>query len=1185
MSGELSEHKACEDQKLFIQVMGKEHPEGHRFVFYDRTDQQEQEALTARVEEEDLPEPLSRIHGWTWKDQPERNVWLEIASEEGAPIRVPLFRRVQQTPWQEHPQRTVWQHHVVQPVMPLALWQSLLDGNKHALPARPGYLYVHYQGAIWREIEIAMSESGQWEFRDVDLAQHRDNAGEYADNHRPSVGKPLVEIWLPARQDLSWLSSEVKVAFSDVQWSAPRLNYLEANPTVLNQRFQSVSLQAPAQTVSSGRLLAAEQLSAQRERCPGLEWQIAHPPLWTEDLTGQAVTSRYAEIETEQQQLDAGGPEAVNVAWNNAKKPDSPSRLEAGLRAAAAEAITQSHRDTAASGASDGEENTPLPWKDAPAGSDVFEDARQRQIPGLVIDDPMFELRHALVQTQQSQGYLSALLERCASRPHYRSAIMVQKRLMPERIGDQDNPLHEFADGEVLGYRAGKFHTAVATLARDIAHDLWEAHQTRLADYLGDASYQRVLADYFSLEGGDYLSGFEIAQQCFTALSLDPQRADTLLNQDIANQFGRSHARAAQRTLLALLEDGSREPLHAMCFPDSETYPVEQPFSLPEEEANDGSGTFRPLALANESQRSQPPASDELYTLEVSILAAMARTSATGELKRWTNALDTLFGKIAESGNNLLAQVADESQRTAMAARLYLPSFNASRGALHALIGDLTFQPLGSVDMSRKVLLGVEDVASGLTFGLDKAEREYLARNNQRQFYGEVYRTQDNKLLGGTNKQRLRSMQEVGEAREVRFVFADADSQAAKMVRRGRTQIGWAERGAEVIKLPYILVVAEAMNLWQSLPALRELELKTGVSLAAAVVDLTLATLNLSDYIAKRHQAPRPIVYVSEISQKVLIRNSQTNIVSRLFPSLIRVNWSVTKASGLLLAISMTWEAVGRFDEGDTDAGIAFAAAAIGATLLMVFSGPVGWIGLALLLGGSISGIWLTDGPVEQWLKHGPFGDQRDDAPWLLDPEEAYYRLQSLLANIQVSIRRVSPVERDALLARLGQTHDRPSGTTSPLGRLWQAQPNLQQGINTAIEVRSALPGMGVELQDVAALSLVRGERSVSPAGSIWERRSSTRVPPLLTQLASHCITYFVHTPKSERVYGFGSGDVYRWDIQLQFRETTRPPLLPNRRIFPAPPPLEEMPSDMTEVLSLEDATDDYWIKETLDVS
>ena len=1163
---------ACEGKMLFIQVMGKDHPAGHEIAIVD-ADSGERLETFGEAETEVLPDPASVLHKWQWQEQQKVAAALWIETNQGGTIRLPLFDDLYCTERQP-----TLQHHVLQPVVPMAFWQSLVKANAtHALPCRPGYLYLHYRGTLWREIEVQVSESGEWLFQDIDLAQHR-HADGYVDDHREAVGQPLTELWLPARYQLDWLAT-VKVAFSDVQWSAARLNRLAAHP---DERFQSVALQYAVQSSKSGRLLAPEHLGAQRERRAALETQLVHPPHWCEDLSGSATRSRYEHALNEQQRLDAGGDDALSGAWNEAHMDDSPLKWEAGLRADAAEAVCQAGRTAASPAQAQQSENTCI-WQDLPEGQDILADARQREIPGLVIADPLFELRHALSQTQQAQTYLSLLIERCAARPHYRSALLVQKRIMPERIGGEDNPLHRFASLTALNYRGSDFHTHIATLARDIAHSLWGFHQERLAELLSRAAYQTVLADYFSLEGSDYISGFYLAQQCFTALSLDVSRADTLAADAVFSVGRHAHpgTAKAQRTLQALLEENSQEPLHAMCFPSQTDHPAHEPFTLPDESPNDGTGRFRAKALAEEGERSDVPDKDDLQTYEASLLAALARTSPQGELKRWADALATLLGRIAESGTQLLEQVADESERTALAARLYLPAFNASRAALPDLLGDLTFRSLNDVDLSQQVIIGVEDPVAGLHFGVNSAEKQYIAANGHRRFYGEVFRTSNNELLGGTNQRRLHSMGELGTAREVKFIVAPVGSDAAKVVRTGRQRIGAAERITAATRLPYIMVAVQAINLQQSFGAFNKNKGgKTGFTVVAALSDLGLAILNVSDYMAKRHQVPRPVVAISQFSQKIVIRNGQSNILTRLFPRLISANWLVTKFAGILVATSLTWEALTRLQEGDNDAAAAYGLAAAGATMLLLFSGPLGWVGLALLLGGGVAGIVLTDGPLEQWIKHGPFGEQRGTAPWLVnDPEEAYYRLQGILANIQVTMRLVGSAERDKLLDQLGHTHTSPRAT-HPMGQLWQEllQQNAREPrhtINAVIEVTSALPGMGRELEDVTVVRRLTGNTYTSPAGSEWRQTASQQVAPLLTRLGPQRISYYVNAPPDAPFRGFGKRTAYRWQAQVQLRD--------NQRFYPAPAPLTERTPEMIQAArQIEPASDDDWIKETL---
>ena len=126
---------------------------------------------------------------------------------------------------------------------------------------------------------------------------------------------------------------------------------------------------------------------------------------------------------------------------------------------------------------------------------------------------------------------------------------------------------------------------------------------------------------------------------------------------------------------------------------------------------------------------------------------------------------------------------------------------------------------------------------------------------------------------------------------------------------------------------------------------------------------------------------------------------------------------------------------------------------------------------------------------------------------------------------------------------------------------------------------------MGVELDDILVLTRQRYRRTSTPAYTGWDIVSSTRIRPLLTHVTPHRLTYFVHKPRSVGRVGRARQALitegYRWQLQLQFREVTQPPLLTSRRIFPAPKPLVAMPDDMSEILSIDNAMDDYWIKET----
>jgi len=175
------------------------------------------------------------------------------------------------------------------------------------------------------------------------------------------------------------------------------------------------------------------------------------------------------------------------------------------------------------------------------------------------------------------------------------------------------------------------------------------------------------------------------------------------------------------------------------------------------------------------------------------------------------------------------------------------------------------------------------------------------------------------------------------------------------------------------------------------------------------------------------------------------------------------------------------------------------------------------------------------------------------------------------------------PQEHDALMNQLGDTHIRPTPTSFLMGQMWQE--HLQQTpINTVIEVKSGLPGMGIELQDVAVIKRLEGKTHNTPAYSGWAKESETQMTPLLTQLSANSIRYFVYTPAGKRAWGPQTGIGYRWEVQVQFREIPQVPFLSNDRFYPAPEPLKETPSNIAEVFDSTSSNSDYWVKETLNV-
>ncbi|MDX1757343.1 MAG: hypothetical protein R3175_14900 [Marinobacter sp.] len=56
---------ACEGESLIVEVLGREHPEGHTFRIFDEANAEQQEGLENRVALEDLDDSV--LHVWPWQ--------------------------------------------------------------------------------------------------------------------------------------------------------------------------------------------------------------------------------------------------------------------------------------------------------------------------------------------------------------------------------------------------------------------------------------------------------------------------------------------------------------------------------------------------------------------------------------------------------------------------------------------------------------------------------------------------------------------------------------------------------------------------------------------------------------------------------------------------------------------------------------------------------------------------------------------------------------------------------------------------------------------------------------------------------------------------------------------------------------------------------------------------------------
>ncbi|KAF1072462.1 MAG: hypothetical protein GAK45_00199 [Pseudomonas citronellolis] len=200
--------------------------------------------------------------------------------------------------------------------------------------------------------------------------------------------------------------------------------------------------------------------------------------------------------------------------------------------------------------------------------------------------------------------------------------------------------------------------------------------------------------------------------------------------------------------------------------------------------------------------------------------------------------------------------------------------------------------------------------------------------------------------------------------------------------------------------------------------------------------------------------------------------------------------------------------------------------------------GPWGWLSL-LLVGVGIGLVaWLSSTPLETWLKRGPFGEASELSAHLQAPEEAFYRLVSVLANIHIDIARNPAYEPNAKLDDRNEV------------------PFEVRTANTRIRLQSSLPGLleavgGVNIQ---AHCRLRQLHTVSIKGEAAYTEAAAPVTepdqqPVAQRLYPDALELYFDTPPGGFVQPVKDFWRQRWAVRAQFTLRGKG----QERHFPAP--------------------------------
>lgn len=628
--------QSCETGKLIVEIVG-EVPESYidqRIYIYknNQPDQATTNKLKRETSRTDETQKTGTLHTWDWDSCDQGELYLEIATTKGAPIRLPLMKDAKITPRQGgiHSQL-----NLIVPVVPMTIikdryslykkhteYQALASSNP--VLCRAGWIYVYYQGKLWRELQIRQNQTtGETTYHDARLTFDEQGKLKDTQNHqREAEGKALTEIWLPARWNDD--AQTIQIFYAESQLTALRLNYLQTNPSALSKRSQSVSMlpqvaefngYRPKKIAAQPFLLKTDKTTVKNHlpRNVMVEKHTATPMYYLLDTTGTYLSKEFNKAKTQLQQFDKDTPEpdkryyipmtdpteglgeSINISaftyqlkeilLQKAKSagaqqnPNSPDTTDDVLKA---KYLATKEEDDKI-------------WKTQQKTTQVLTKALEKKICGLYLADPLFEIQHRQAQVKLSQELQGYIAERASLREQHGNALLVDNIMYASKNLDEESPLYK-ATKQLGAYGWSKIHFALAGVERKRINDYIDNNNKQLAILFNNSLAIEAIKDLGCYYGVDYLANCQYILTSFNNAATTGAQTDPL-----STAFIKKPKETPADTIIeGLIKRDANSPYYKMFF-DADYNPVEllDDYQPPKEMLErKGDGSWHPPEIA-----------------------------------------------------------------------------------------------------------------------------------------------------------------------------------------------------------------------------------------------------------------------------------------------------------------------------------------------------------------------------------------------------------------------------------------------------------------------------------------------------------------------------------------------------------------------------------------------------------
>ena len=861
---------------------------------------------------------------------------LNIERSDGGMLQI-----VVKTDMRSNEEEPEIQQNTLLAVVPMARlpgYDNINEAPKGGL-LRPGRLYVFRRGKLWRELE----SDGKGQLFEVDVAHWRKIAqsGGKADERNP-VGVKQHLILVPMLLQGRFVGDQLAMAYSELPWTWEYIEWLEDSSGRVKQRCQNIApawaaaFVGPEQWKATQAMPIIQITRISKGMCARelhLETLLEDPLLFNAGLTELPVTSLAKQLEQRQKEL---------AGFINSTPPE------------------------------------PLPA--LPANKDLLTEYQLRghpQLVGVMLDDPVFALRHAVAQSRLCAELLQTLNALVPHQPFGRYAEVLYQEAMPA-----GGPLQEF-----------KGHIDIAALKNATLHS--EREQARRQLYRQQERTLKLVEqlpavwnDFLHSHDERLLEPYAQLAELLEVLNRSPKGCDPrcIEAQDLkvsaaVDKLSRQLIEATHALTKGLLADAQGE--------------------LPET-------AKRLQALAAGGLAVKPE------RLGLSALSFL-NTAYAGQ--NVASALDELLNHVATASALAVKRISEsDSVRQIQLHRSFAPTFEVLK-KLHSQAKGLKLLPQGEALAKNMVVLGVH--GDGFSFGITTAERATLTRDNYlyaslEKKNGQVLATSSGKLAERLNLAR----KDLGH---VMVVAAEANDPLVADYKQWRTSaahLKTAKALANSKSIPILATVCAGLSLFANTAGATNIykdgeKGRYALGIVGATTDLALAANNVAlKLLADAKRTANPWHVFWERGRFQTSGFWADNLMKRTGSTWLSASRVGSAAAMGITAVLFAWDGYRAVRDGDDDVAMANMIAASGSgiwalyTIGLLASPWLLGLGVGLLVAGVIGTVVLADGAVEQAIKHGPFGTKQR-LPQMNDPLQAYQQLLGALGEPRVQIERL----------------------------------------------------------------------------------------------------------------------------------------------------------------------------------